>query len=428
MKRKGIAALLIGVMTLSLLAGCGSTGESAGSSEGGSASTGDNVTLTFWTNQDKQGALDPVVEAYKEVNPDVTIEVSYYDTSSIKDACKVAAASDTMPSMWFNWGGSLASYYKDAGVTYDLTAYAEENNWDEQFTSSSLALSTFDGELIGYPTAYDVVGIYYRKDIFEQYDLEVPTTFEEFEQICETLKENGVTPISTAGLNGWHVMRLVELFVEMYAGEDGHDALNSFTDSWDSQPVIDALTKYQEFCDKGYFPAGFVTADPSDTMLSMYSGECAMTMEGEWNDNTILAADQDLSQYGVFAFPNDSANRLSAFVNMIQFNADLTDEELTAAMDFMEYYFNEENVAAYGAYYNTPLPRLDAEMPADKPTATELIEMSNENGTFTITDQAFPTEVADVLFSCQDALATDTMTPEDAAAQIQAAVEAYQSK
>ena len=57
-----------------------------------------------------------------------------------------------------------------------------------------------------------------------------------------------------------------------------------------------------------------------------------------------------------------------------------------------------------------------------------MIETSNTNGTFTITDQAFPTEVADVLFNCQDAVATGDMNPDEPGALIQAAIEAYLAK
>ena len=47
-----------------------------------------------------------------------------------------------------------------------------------------------------------------------------------------------------------------------------------------------------------------------------------------------------------------------------------------------------------------------------------MIETSNENGIFTITDQSFPTEVADVLFNAQDAIANGQMEPADAAKEI----------
>ncbi|MCQ5187619.1 ABC transporter substrate-binding protein, partial [Streptococcus parasanguinis] len=87
--------------------------------------------------------------------------------------------------------GSLGGFYAENGLTYDLTDYARENKWEEKFTQTSMDLCTLDGKLSGYPTSYNVLGVYYRKDIFEQNGIEVPTTFEDFEAACAKLKENG---------------------------------------------------------------------------------------------------------------------------------------------------------------------------------------------------------------------------------------------
>ena len=67
-------------------------------------------------------------------------------------------------------------------------------------------------------------------------------------------------------------------------------------------------------------------------------------------------------------------------------------------------------------------------MPEGQPNVPKIIEDSDKNGIFTITDQAFPTEVADKLFDAQDAIANGQMTPEAGAAQIQKAIEDYQNK
>ena len=112
---------------------------------------------------------------------------------------------------------------------------------DEKFTQTSMDLCTLDGKLSGYPTSYNVLGVYYRKDIFEENGIAVPTTFEEFEAACAKLKENGITPISTAGLNGWHTMRFVELLIEHYAGSELHDKMNTFDESYDNDAVYRLL-------------------------------------------------------------------------------------------------------------------------------------------------------------------------------------------
>ncbi len=384
--------------------------------------------VTFWTLATRQEAVEPIVEAFNEANEDVHVTASFYDTDGLKDACKVAASSDTLPSMWFNWGGSLGQFYVDNGKTYDLTEYAEANGWYDTFSEGALNLCTLSGQLSGYPTSYNVLGIYYNKSIFEECGIEVPTTFEEIEAAAATLKENGYVPFETGGLNGWHVMRLVELLVEHYAGAELHDKMNSFEESWDNEAVVQAFAKYKEWVDAGYFPDGFLTADPNDTLMGMGSGTSAMCTEGQWYDGRMLQNDVDVSNYGVFAFPSGGTNRMSAFAEMTQFNANLTEEELDACVKFMDYYYGDECVAEYSQYFNFPLPKTGSTAPADQLNVDGMIAMSNENGTFTITDQAFPTEVADVLFNAQDAIANDQMTPEEGAANIQAAIEAYLAK
>lgn len=384
--------------------------------------------VTFWTLSTRQEAVDPIVEAFNAENEDVKVTVAYYDTDGMKDACKVAASSDTLPHMWFNWGGSLGQFYVDNGKTYDLTSYAEEHGWNDTFSAGALSLCTLGGQLCGYPTSYNVLGVYYNKSIYEECGIEVPTTFEEFEAACATLKENGYVPMEAAGLYGWHVMRWVELLVEHYAGPELHDKMNSFEESWDNEAVVQALTKYKEWVDAGYFPDGFLTADPNDTIMGFGSGTSAMDLQGQWYDGNILQNELDLSNYGAFAFPSGDSNRMSAFAEMTQFNKNLTDEELDACVKFMDYYYSDDVVAEYSQYYNLPLPKDGETAPAEQINVDGMIETSNANGTFTITDQAFPTEVADVLFDAQDAIANDQMTPEEGAANIQAAIEAYLAK
>ena len=92
----------------------------------------------------------------------------------------------------------------------------------------------------------------------------------------------------------------------------------------------------------------------------------------------------------------------------------------------MSYYF--EHVLDYTDSYGLPMPTKDSPMPEGQPNVPILIKKGEENGTFTITDQAFPTEVADVLFNCQDAVANGEMQPDEVGGKIQEAIDSYNSK
>lgn len=455
--KKFMSAILVGTMTMGLLAGCGGSGgnsssdaessdnaesteSDAGADDSGADMSevtaaadvgyeGEPVELSFWYLQTRQEAAEALTEIFNEANPNINVTVSYYDTDGIKDACKTAAQSGSMPSMWFNWGGALGQYYVDNGVTYDLTGYAEENGWADFYTPGAMELVTLGGQVSGIPTSYNAIGVYYRTDLFEQCDLEVPTTIEEFENVCAVLKEKGITPMDAAGLNGWHVMRWIEQFIECEAGADTHDELQSLSTSWGCDAVEKGLARYEKYCQEGYFPDGFITANPDDTYMAFAMGTAAMDIQGQWYDSILQNNGVELDNVSWFPFPNGTG-RMSAFVEMNQFNKDLSDDELEAAIAYTNFLFSNESARVYPTYYNLPLPRTDAD-PVDasvNPNVQELLDTSSENGTFTITDQAFPTEVADVLFNNQDAIANGETTPKDAAAAIQKAIEAYQSK
>lgn len=396
----------------------------------GASAMAETMELTFWTLQGRADAIDVLTEEFNAAHDDIHVTVSYFDTDGIKDASKVAASSDTLPDMWFNWGGSLGQFYIDNGKTKDMTDFAAANGWDDKFSAGALNLCRLGGQLGGYPTSYNVLGVYYNKNIFADLGLEIPTTFEAFEALLPTLKEAGYFPMETAGLNGWHVMRWLELLIEHYAGSELHDQMNQFQASWDNEAVAQAFTKYKEWVDAGYFPDGFLTANPDDTIMNMGAGYSAMDLQGQWYDSTILQNDLDLTNYAVFAFPSGGANRMSAFAEMTQFNANLDDAKLAACVEYQDYLYSDEVAANpdLSKYYNMPLPKVGAKAPAEQINVDEMLEISNTNGTFTITDQAFPTEVADVLFNCQDAVAVGEMTPEEPGALIQAAIDAYLAK
>ena len=388
---------------------------------GGKQSSTVGTQISFWDINGRRDSTDPVIVEFMKKNPEVQIIPSYYSTDGIKDALKVAASSKTLPDMWFIWGGNLGGFYAENNLVYDLSAYAKSHNWDKVFGAGALQLCTLYGKLAGYPTSYNVISMFYRKDIFSRLNLSVPNTLEELEALSKVLKQNGVTPMGTGGLFGWHVMRYVEQLIEHYAGPDLHDKMSSFQSSHANDAVIKALTKYKEWVDNGFFPQGFVTTDPDDSLIDIFAGRVAMVMEGQWYDSLIIKNEQNMSNFGAFPFPSNS-KRFSAFADMIQYNVNISPEKLNIGINLMDYYYSPEAITKFGTYNAA---RLDAVVPSNQINVSSIFNASSRYGTFTITDQAFPTEVADELFRVQDGIALNQITPQQGAPRIQAAVDAY---
>ena len=80
--------------------------------------------------------------------------------------------------------------------------------------------NTVEGKLIGIPQEVVVYGLFVNKDMFDEYDLDLPNTPEEFLECCRVFKENGIeTPV---GANRWWLETFVfaQAYADLYNGDN----------------------------------------------------------------------------------------------------------------------------------------------------------------------------------------------------------------
>lgn len=392
-------------------------------------SGGEDIALTMWILSENSEGLDTIIASFESQNPGITVEPSLLSVDALRQNLRVSASSNTLPSFWFNWGGELADFYVRNGLTYDLSDFAAANNWGQQFDAAALELATLSGQLAGYPIAMNGLAVYYNRQIFNDLGLEVPTTMDEFHAVSSALHAAGITPISTAGTHGWHAMRFLEQLISYYAGPEQHYQLSTLAIDWEgNEAIISAFRTFGEYAANGYMPEGFVSMSPEDLTILLFTNQAAMQIEGQWFDGVILQNDQNMDDWGVFPFPSGAGNnRISGFVEMFQFNANLTPAEVEATVAFLDYYFAAHNVEAFPSDFSLPVPQYGRadEVPAELVNVIPIMNYMSNNGAFTITDQALPTEVLDAFFMAQDSVALGVMTPEEAASHIQRAIEDF---
>lgn len=429
-----VATVLACALLLTLLAGC-SVGTPASSSTAPSTAasaasvTDKEVTLTFWTPTWRQGAEEGLIADFMKQHPNIKIETTFMSSSDIQANIKIAASSGTLPDMWFNWGGVGSDFFAENKLCLDLTEYAAANDWENKYLAGALEKCKYEGQLLGLPQNLVGLVMYYRTDIFKKYNLEVPKTMEELEIVCETLLANGITPFSTFG--GEHMMRYSEALLEHYAGPEEHDKLLTLEGDWSkSEGLTKAFAKMKEWSDKKYFPDGVLTNDTAVAATYVYSGASAMIMENPGMASQIVANGDDTSLYAWFPFPcgtsAENTGRVSAYAKICQFNADITEEKLAAAMLFWDYYFSDESLAAHEAIEH-PTAKIGAVLPEKLKLAEGMLELINENGGYSTMGLKVPAEIMAQYYAMQDSVVLGETKPEDAGAQIQAAVETYKA-
>ncbi|GGG08343.1 ABC transporter substrate-binding protein [Paenibacillus abyssi] len=428
--KKWMSVWLSILIATAIVAGCssGNGGSSNGnvSSNGGQQGAGEaaaeNVTVSLWILND-HAWIDGAVEDFKQENPNINVEVSKYGVDPLKEALKVAANSKTLPNMWFTWGGSLGSFYAENGLTADLTQIAADHNWSEIYNQAAIDMSTYDGKVSGIPYHLNAVDMWYSKQVYEELNLSAPATFEEFEAQLQTIKDGGFIPLALGGKNGWHIMRLTEQLLEHFAGPELHDQLNSLSASWNDPAVVQTFEKIKEYTDKEYFPKGHVALDQAEAINTFYPGQAALTIEGTWLDRSINTGGFSTDDYNVFKFPTE---RVSVFAEMFQINGALDQAAMDATVKLGEYITSLEVVNKYIDTYGTPAT-LNVTFTDNTPHVKPLLDMAT-NGGFLITDQALPQEVVQKLFEAQDKVALGEWTPQQAAEEMDKAVNDYKSK
>ncbi len=80
------------------------------------------------------------------------------------------------------WPGDLAEHF------VDLYQYGAKEVAGDHF-APIIENNTVDGKLIGMPWFTDAGLLYYRKDLLEKYNLEIPTTWDELETCAKTIQD-----------------------------------------------------------------------------------------------------------------------------------------------------------------------------------------------------------------------------------------------
>lgn len=377
----------------------------------------DAVAVELWT---------PVIAEYEKQNPGTKIELETVAGSGAAvypDVLRTSMASGDPADVFFMWGGSIAQPFIDAGQAKELSAEYEQYGWDERFPKWIKERLSVDGKIYGVPYHARGMGIWYRKDMYAQYGLTVPTTYEELEGVCAKLAENGKYCASFGGKFGWHTMRLVDYFIEDTCGPEKHDALNSRQESWDQECVVAAFDRLKKWVDNKWLVPDFLAVAPNDARMPMYLGDAAMVYEGPWFEGVLKADEQDSANFDFF-LPPTASGRYHAFPEQWMIAAGAKNP--TGAAKFIDWITKAENQAPFpDAFAGSATIGVSPDC-AVSPHECKWVEiLTSDAGTYPPTDQAFSKELIDGFFEAQDSVAAGRMTGADAAKLIQQRVEQY---
>ncbi|MEJ2667516.1 MAG: extracellular solute-binding protein, partial [Deinococcales bacterium] len=270
-------------------------------------------TIDVWAiiQNSTDQTLPNMVKDFNAAHSDMHANLTQYQNDPYKQKLVVAMGANQGPDVFFGWGGGTLKEYVDAGKVYDLTsALNADPQWKSRYPASVLAGATFDGKIYAVPiNNVQPVFFYYNKQLFDQYGVSVPTTWDELLAAVKTFNQNGVAPIALGGASKWPDLMWEEYLVDRLGGPEAFNAAAAGqSGAWSSQAFIQANTMIQDLVRAGGFQKGFesTTQDSNAPAALLYTGRAAMELMGSWEYGTVDNAAPDFvsaGNLGVFAFP-----------------------------------------------------------------------------------------------------------------------------
>lgn len=304
-KKRYLAAVLAVMMTLGMAA-CGNREENAGSTD---TSGQEKVKLRgIYLNGDE--TWNDIMDNYIQKNLEKefpNVEIEWEGTGDLTNLLKTYSATGDLPDLWYSDAASATAII-NAGNQLNLKDYIIEDGFIDNYVNQD-ALYYDDGEIYTISSGIDAFytpAVYYNKEIFEQYNLEEPETYEELIKVCEVLIDNGITPMSISGASGWSVRNF--LFFTILMNEDpeaAQELLENKIDFTDAR-VKAALQKIEDMQKMGCFPEGVANIDFSTHCALYTEGKTAMIATMSWAHSDLEAA----VDTGIFLWPSSNPDKV----------------------------------------------------------------------------------------------------------------------
>lgn len=271
------------------------------------ASAEDQIVLRFWNiwggGDSNNEAVTKVIADYEAANPNIKIEVEYFENQAYKTTIKTNVAGDTAPDIYSAWGSGFIKPFVEAGKVLKLDDYLTDGTLDK-LSGGALDYFTFGGSVYGLTFGKAASGFFCNTRVFEEYGVKIPDTWEELLEAVDAFNAAGITPIMTSMKEAWVVGMLFEGLVVKNVGAETVSKTLLKEASFSDPLYLDAINRFSELVDKGAFNVDAAAVSRDEALAAMKAGEGAMYYMGAWEASAFEAEDSiDAGRYDWRPFP-----------------------------------------------------------------------------------------------------------------------------
>ncbi len=296
------------------------------------------INLVYaYQNAQWNSCVEQAIDLFETANPhiDVQYEIRYEDTVYEDMLYKLAARDELGDIVQIKEPYAWAQ----SGLIAPLPA---------SLTDGVGTTCTVNGNTYGVCALGTTTGVVYNKDIFDKLNLSVPSSYQDFMDLCNTLKNNGITPLGVGGKDLWHFEYWLNHFLRSDVLSVQPDFLSQCSAGqrdWNDPLITELLTHFNDLFRLGYVNSSWPSTPDGSLAHQMAQGQVAMVFSGPWLAADALSIDPSLN-LGWF-YPPNTQGQVVAGESLDVFwtvTADCAQDEARyeAAIAFLEFFYSPE--------------------------------------------------------------------------------------
>lgn len=421
MKKRMVSLVLMGVLSMSLFAGCGNDAQNSSTSSNKETSTssskdsseeakseGEKQTIDvwyYWENEKHQEILNSELAKFNESQDAIEATAKYVPFADFKKQLSIGATASELPDIVIIDSPDHASY-AEMGIFADISGKVDTSEYYE----GPMASCTLNDTLYGIPFGSNCLGLYYNEDMLAAANIEVPETWDELKEAAKALTKDNVTGLAFCSLqNEEGTFNFLP-----WLWSTGTDSYNI-----NNEQGIRALTFISELVKDGSMSKEAINWTQGDVMNQFISGNVAMMVNGPWQIPTMREEAPDLN-WDVALIPKDE--KFASDLGGENF-AVINNENVDLSLEVINFLTSKEEVASYIDEFGYIASRKDVaeNQFQDDPEMKKFIDQMDY--ALSRGPHAKWPEISDAISLAFNEAITETSTPEDAAAKAQQTID-----
>lgn len=372
-----VAAMLIG--TVLSATGCSSSGSSDGKT---------HITMLQY-KPEAVDAFEAMEEEFNATHDDIVLTIE--SPNDAMTVLKTRLIKENAPDIIGIGGDVNFSNFLDAEILTDISDFEGLSLIKQAYLDidKNLEFVPTDG-VYAVPYVANAAGVLYNREMFRENGWEIPTTWQEFMDLCDTIKASGQQPLYFGFKDVWTCLAPWNVLACDLAPADVCRQVNKgetkFADEYDD--VAEKMLELLDHAQDDPFAYSY-----NDACTAFANGEAAMYCIGSYAVPQIQSVnpDMDIDSFVMPGCDNEADNILNSGVDL-QFCVMNDCENKEAAYEVLNFMLEDSTIQTYLDNQNA-VPCKDTEFKLS-PALDGMLSYINEGRMVDYQDHYYPSEMS----------------------------------